>query len=124
MRSGAPNESGRRLWIRTQNITLQRPGARDARLPAAERERYANVLAKGAAHRAHRHPKNFLSGVYYVRIDAGADTINFHAPRSQTVIIRPAVEQLTAENTDQVVVRVKDGTLLIFLADLYQSTPL
>ncbi len=43
-----------------------------------------------------------------------ADTVNFHDPRSQTGIIRPPVTELTAENTDQVVVKVSDGTLLMF----------
>ena len=82
---------------------------------------WANVLAKGAAHRLHNHPNNFLSGVYYVRTQPGADTINFHDPRNQTGIIRPPVVQLTAENTDQVVVSVKNGTLLMFPAYLQHS---
>ena len=69
--------------------------------------------SKGAAHPVHSHPNNFLSGVYYVRTDDAADTINFHDPRSQTGIIRPPVQELTAENTDQVVVKVDDGTLLM-----------
>lgn len=82
---------------------------------------WANVLAKGAAHRTHSHPNNFLSGVYYVRTRLGADTINFHDPRSQSGIIRPPVAELTAENTDQVVVRVKNGMLLVFPAYLQHS---
>ena len=75
---------------------------------------WANVLAKGAAHKAHAHPNNFLSGVYYVRIHPGTDTLNFHDPRNQAGVIRPPVVELTAENTDQVVVRVRNGTLLVF----------
>ncbi len=55
-----------------------------------------------------------MSGVYYLRTHEGADTVNFHDPRSQTGIIRPPVTELTAENTDQVVVKVSDGTLLLF----------
>ena len=82
---------------------------------------WATVLAKGAMHKAHSHPNNFLSGVYYVRAHPGADTINFHDPRTQTGIIRPPVVELTAENTDQVVVRVKNGTLLVFPAYLQHS---
>ncbi len=66
-------------------------------------------------------PNNFLSGVYYVRTPKGADTINFHDPRSQTEIIRPPVTVLTAENTDQVVVRVKNGTILLFPSWLAHS---
>jgi len=82
---------------------------------------WANVLAKGAAHRSHSHPNNFLSGAYYVRTHPGADTINFHDPRNQTGIIRPPVVELTAENTDQVVVKVSNGTLLVFPAYLQHS---
>jgi uncharacterized protein (TIGR02466 family) len=82
---------------------------------------WATVLAQGAAHKAHHHPNNFLSGVYYVRTRPGADSINFHDPRTQTGIIRPPVAELTAENTDQVVVRVKDGTLLMFPSYLQHS---
>jgi uncharacterized protein (TIGR02466 family) len=82
---------------------------------------WATVLAIGASHKSHQHPNNFLSGVYYVRTHPGADTINFHDPRSQTGIIRPPVVELTAENTDQVVVSVQDGTLLIFPAYLQHS---
>ena len=82
---------------------------------------WANVLAKGAAHKAHSHPNNFLSGVYYVRTHPGTDTIKFHDPRSQASVIRPPVVELTAENTDQVVVRVKNGTLLVFPSYLQHS---
>lgn len=82
---------------------------------------WATILARGAAHKVHHHPNNFLSGVYYVRTQQGADTINFHDPRSQTGTIRPPVVELTAENTDQVVVRVKNGTLLVFPSYLQHS---
>jgi uncharacterized protein (TIGR02466 family) len=82
---------------------------------------WANLYAPGAAHRAHSHPNSFLSAVYYVRTGPGADSINFHDPRSQAGVIRPPVTELTAANTDQVVVRVKDGTLLVFPSYLYHS---
>ena len=82
---------------------------------------WATVLAQGAAHRAHCHPNNFLSGAYYVRTYPGADTIHFHDPRIQTCIIRPPVTELTNENTDQVVVQVKNGTLLLFPSYLQHS---
>jgi len=82
---------------------------------------WANLYAPGAAHRAHSHPNNYLSAVYYVRTSPGADSINFHDPRSQAGIIRPPVTELTSANTDQVVVRVKNGTLLVFPAYLHHS---
>ncbi|NMG42625.1 hypothetical protein GPA22_02605 [Aromatoleum toluvorans] len=82
---------------------------------------WANILAPGAAHAMHMHPNNFLSGVYYLRTSPGADTINFHDPRPQTALIRPPVVELTAENTDQVVVSVTNGTLLMFPSYLQHS---
>ena len=82
---------------------------------------WATVLPRGAAHKMHQHPNTFLSGVYYLRTHSGANTINFHDPRNQTGIIRPPVVELTAENTDQIVVRVKDGTMLVFPAYLQHS---
>ena len=77
---------------------------------------WANISMPGAEHRMHCHPNNFPSGVYYVAIHEGAETNNFHDPRSQTGIIRPPATELTAENADQVVVTVKNGTLLVFPA--------
>ncbi|RST48680.1 2OG-Fe(II) oxygenase family protein [Variovorax sp. MHTC-1] len=82
---------------------------------------WATVLAKGAAHKIHSHPNNFLSGVYYVRTQPGSDTINFHDPRRQTAVIRPPVVELTADNTDQVVVKVRNGALLMFPSFLEHS---
>src|SRR5207247_4600124 len=75
---------------------------------------WATVLAVGAAHKAHSHPNNFLSGVYYVRTRPGSDAINFHDPRAQAGVIRQPVVELPAENRDQVVVRVTTGRLLCF----------
>jgi uncharacterized protein (TIGR02466 family) len=82
---------------------------------------WANLNAPGAGHRQHNHPNNFLSGVYYVRTQAGADNIGFLDPRPQTAIIRPPVTELTVENTEQVVVSVKDGLLLLFPAWLLHA---
>lgn len=77
---------------------------------------WMNVLAPARGHRMHSHPNNFLSGIYYPKTQVGADTVNFHDPRPQTGVIRPSVTELTADNTDQVVIKVADGTLLLFPA--------
>jgi uncharacterized protein (TIGR02466 family) len=82
---------------------------------------WANVAAPGGWHRMHSHPNNFLSGVYYVQVQDRADTINFHDPRPQSGILRPPVTALTAYNTDEVVVKVAVGTLLLFPAWLPHS---
>ena len=80
-----------------------------------------NINPSGASHRAHSHPNNYLSRIYYVQTQARADTINFHDPRAQTGIIRPPVTELTVDNTDQVVVKVDSGTLLVFPSYLQHS---
>jgi uncharacterized protein (TIGR02466 family) len=82
---------------------------------------WANVNSPGATHGMHAHPNNFLSGVYYVQVQHGGDTINFHDPRAQAAVIRPPVTELTAYNTDQVVMAVSVGTLIVFPAWLLHS---
>jgi uncharacterized protein (TIGR02466 family) len=82
---------------------------------------WANIYTPGPSHVIHNHPNNYLSGVYYARTRTGANTINFHDPRIQTGIIRPPVTELTSGNTDEVVVRVQNGTLLLFPSYLQHS---
>ena len=82
---------------------------------------WANINASGASHPIHSHPNNFLSGIYYVQTHPGANSVNFHDPRPQTGIIRPPVTELTSQNTDQVVVTVSDGMLLMFPSYLAHS---
>jgi len=82
---------------------------------------WANINASGASHGIHSHPNNFLSGIYYDHTHPGADSVNFHDPRPQTGIIRPPVTELTSQNTDQVVVTVSDGMLLMFPSYLAHS---
>jgi len=104
-------------WAAKRVLEFLRIGSTELRITGC----WANVNAPGAVHRMHTHPNNFLSGVYYAQVSAGADTINFHDPRPQTGIIRPPVTKLTAYNTDQVVLTVKPGTLLLFPAWLPHS---
>ncbi len=82
---------------------------------------WANMNPPDAAHPIHSHPNNYLSGIYYLRTHKGADTVNFHDPRPQADIIKPPVVELTAENTDQVVVKVTNGTMLLFPSWLAHS---
>ena len=82
---------------------------------------WVNINPSRATHKMHNHPNNYLSGVYYVQTQAEVDTINLHDLRIQTGIIRPPVTKLTVGNIDQVVVKVRPGTLLIFLSYLQHS---
>jgi len=49
------------------------------------------------------------------------DSVNFDDPRPQSGIIRPPVTELTSQNTDQVVLKVSDGMLLMFPSYLAHS---
>lgn len=98
-------------------LTFLKIGHREYRITGC----WANVNPPGATHSVHAHPNNFLSGVYYLRVPPGADTICFHDPRVQAAVVRPPVTELTAENADQVVVRVQEGTLLAFPSWLHHS---
>ena len=82
---------------------------------------WANANAPGTGHRLHSHRNNFLSGVYYLQTQPGADTINFFDPRTQAGAIRPPVSEPTAENTEVAQVHVADGALILFPAWLQHS---
>ena len=77
---------------------------------------WANIGAVNARHNMHGHPNNYLSGVYYVQTQKGANTIKFEDPRPQNYIILPRLKKFTAENSLSITLDVKDGTLLVFPA--------
>jgi uncharacterized protein (TIGR02466 family) len=82
---------------------------------------WANINPPGTGHRLHSHRNNYLSGVYYVRTQEGANTINFFDPKIQAGVIRPWTSQPTAENTEVAMIRVNSGTLLLFPAWLQHA---
>jgi uncharacterized protein (TIGR02466 family) len=82
---------------------------------------WANISAKGARHKTHTHPNNFLSGVYYVQAAEGADTITFHDPRPQTYVMAPAPTELSLESAGSNIMPVKEGMLVVFPAWLPHS---
>lgn len=82
---------------------------------------WANVNPKGGVHPVHNHPNNYLSGVYYVQIPAGADAIQFHDPRQQVTMISPRIKQYNVHNSIVANVRVAPGQLILFPAWLVHS---
>jgi uncharacterized protein (TIGR02466 family) len=82
---------------------------------------WANISAPGAGHEAHIHPNNYLSGVYYVQTQGGADSITFQDPRPTAHIIAPRVSENTRDTTSRVTLQVKEGTLVIFPAWLVHA---
>jgi len=84
---------------------------------------WANISPPGDGHRPHTHPNNYLSGVYYVQTQAGADTISFDDPRPQTNIIAPATTEITDENAGQIHVTTREGLLVLFPSWLQHQVP-
>ncbi|MFQ5936064.1 MAG: 2OG-Fe(II) oxygenase family protein [Acidiferrobacterales bacterium] len=84
---------------------------------------WANISAVGTPHKTHMHPNNYLSGVYYVQIQGGADTITFEDPRPQTYVIAPGTREDTAENLATAHLSVKEGMIVLFPAWLPHSVP-
>jgi uncharacterized protein (TIGR02466 family) len=77
---------------------------------------WANVNGVGARHRPHTHPNNLLSGVYYVNTASGSDKITFDDPRAQNYVIYPRFKEATIENSAEINLTVREGTLLVFPA--------
>lgn len=77
---------------------------------------WANVNGVGARHRPHTHPNNLLSGVYYVNTPRGSDKITFDDPRAQRFVIYPRFKEATIENSAEINLTVREGTLLVFPA--------
>ena len=84
---------------------------------------WANISPPGDGHRPHTHPNNYLSGVYYVQTQEGANTISFDDPRPQTNIIAPATTAITDENAGQIHITTRDGLLMFFPAWLQHQVP-
>ncbi len=84
---------------------------------------WANISPPGDGHRPHTHPNNYLSGVYYVQTQEGANTISFDDPRPQTNIISPATSEITDENAGQIHITTREGLLVMFPSWLQHQVP-
>jgi uncharacterized protein (TIGR02466 family) len=82
---------------------------------------WANVNAVQTHHREHIHPNNYLSGVYYVQADEGANSFSIDDPRPQRHMIKPRVSEFTPFNAAQFTLSVKPGDMLVFPAWLPHS---
>ena len=82
---------------------------------------WANVNAAQTSHREHIHPNNYLSGVYYVQADDGANNFTIDDPRPQRHMIKPRVVESTPFNAAQFKMSVKPGDMLVFPAWLPHS---
>lgn len=75
---------------------------------------WANVCRRGEYHRAHIHPNNVLSGVYYARAPQGCGDIVFDDPRPQAKVLMPNVKELNPLNSHELRVEPTTGMLIVF----------
>ena len=77
---------------------------------------WANVCRRGESHRAHIHPNNVLSGVYYARAPRGCGDIVFDDPRPQAKILMPNIKALNPLNSHEFRIEPTTGMLIVFPA--------
>ena len=82
---------------------------------------WANINPKGGIHPSHNHPNNYLSGVYYVRLPAGSNAIQFHDPRPQLLQITPRVKNYNVHNSIITNVQAQAGQMILFPSWLVHS---
>ncbi len=75
---------------------------------------WANINPPEARHRAHTHPNNFLSGVYYVKVPQGGNHISFTDPRVQRAVMQPRFHKENVLNASVVTLEVSDGVMIMF----------
>ncbi len=75
---------------------------------------WANINPPEARHRAHTHPNNYLSGVYYVKVPQGGNHISFTDPRVQRSVMQPRFKQDTLLNASVINMEVSEGVMILF----------
>lgn len=84
---------------------------------------WANINPPGAKHSGHTHPNNFLSGVYYVKTEKGADEISFFDPRPQAQVLMPKARKFNSFNGNVVTVETRPGRIVVFPSWLVHGVP-
>lgn len=84
---------------------------------------WANINPRGGVNTPHTHPNNFLSGVYYVQTQPGADSIFFSDPRPQAGVVMPPTTEDTAYGANEVSFDAVEGRLIVFPSWLAHGVP-
>lgn len=84
---------------------------------------WANINPTGGINTPHTHPNNYLSGVYYVQTEEGADSIFFSDPRPQASVVMPTVKEESIYTGNEVIIDARDGRLIMFPAWMSHGVP-
>jgi uncharacterized protein (TIGR02466 family) len=82
---------------------------------------WANINPPGSYHPTHNHPNNYLSGVYYVDVAAGAPDLMFHDPRP--ISIMPWSGKLNRITANAASEQAVPGRMVIFPSWLRHHVP-
>ena len=84
---------------------------------------WANINPTGGINTPHTHPNNFLSGVYYVQTQAGADSIFFSDPRPQASVVLPPTNKENIYSGNEASFDAKPGRMIMFPSWLTHGVP-
>ena len=84
---------------------------------------WANINPTGGINTPHTHPNNYLSGVYYVQTQSGADSIFFSDPRPQASVVLPPTHLQSIYSGNEIGFEDRVGRMIIFPAWLVHGVP-
>ncbi len=85
---------------------------------------WVNIMGRGAAHGPHLHPLSTISGVYYVRVPAGAPGLKLEDPRFERFMAAPPRARGARRlNRPWVTMTARPGQLLLFESWLRHEVP-
>ena len=73
-----------------------------------------NISVRGYSHKAHVHPNNYLSGVYYAKAHDDCGRIVFDDPRPQVKVLIPDIKAPTEFNTHSFEIQPRVGDMVLF----------
>jgi len=84
---------------------------------------WANINPPGGINTPHTHPNNYLSGVYYVQTQTGADSIFFSDPRPQASVMMTPTNSRNVYSGNEVSFDARPGRMIMFPSWLTHGVP-
>jgi uncharacterized protein (TIGR02466 family) len=85
---------------------------------------WVNIMGRGAVHGLHLHPLATISGVYYVRVPAGAPGLKLEDPRlARFMAAPPRARRARRVNRQWVTLPARTGQLVLFESWLRHEVP-
>jgi uncharacterized protein (TIGR02466 family) len=82
---------------------------------------WLNWTTKNEFHHKHNHGNSYISGVFYIDVIEGIDSINFFNEQYSTIYIENDPNKKNVFNTNVISINVKKGLLILFPSSLSHS---